>query len=233
MIIFAESPEDRSLERMMVTIPGFKPTGHGTYIFGKNKLIAEMYDCKLCLYYKEMQKSCLLKQCPCLEERILVGSASRKEILTNLATMVKIPAFKKRVIQHLKESEIEPVGYRNEKHLIAFAEAIQKLNRKDYALMSAVYLLTAEHALWMKAKHRVKQNEISFDAIKLQSSTENAYTLFCCAKDLYLGTKHITIKDLADKDLISPKIFGLICNAMAIRRFGLGAIHYKERKSRS
>lgn len=61
--------------------------------------------------------------------------------------------------------------------------------------------------------------------------TENAYTLFCCAKDLYLGTKHIAVKDLADMDLISPKMFGLICNAMAIRRFGLNAINFTfERK---
>ena len=77
------------------------------------------------------------------------------------------------------------MNYRNEKHRIAFIEAIEKLNRKDYALMSAVYLLTAEHALWM----------------------------------------------IADRGLIRPRIFDLICNAMAIRRFGLGAINFTlERK---
>ena len=120
------------------------------------------------------------------------------------------------------------MNYRNEKHRITFTEEIERLNRKDYALMSAVYLLTSEHALWMKAKLKVGQNKIRFDAINLQKSTENVYTLFCCAKDLYLGTKHITIKDLADKELIAPRIFDLVCNAMAIRRFGLGAIHFIE-----
>ncbi len=58
---------------------------------------------------------------------------------------------------------------------------------------------------------------------------ENSYPLFCAAKDLYLGTKHLTVRDLADAELISPKVFALICNAMAIRRFGLGAIQYEER----
>lgn len=95
------------------------------------------------------------------------------------------------------------MDYRNEKHRIAFAETIEKLNQKDYALMSAVYLLTAEYALWMKAKCKVEKNGILFD----------------------------TIKDLADTELISPKMFGLICNAMAIRRFGLNAINFTfERK---
>lgn len=38
------------------------------------------------------------------------------------------------------------MDFRNEKHRIVFAEAFQKLNRKAYALMVFVYLLTAEHA---------------------------------------------------------------------------------------
>ncbi len=116
------------------------------------------------------------------------------------------------------------MNYKNEKHRNVFTNAIKKMNKKDYALMSAMYLLTAEHKLWMTVKHHVVQNEIRFDAIKLKNSTENGYTLLCCAKDLYLVTKHITIKNIADADLISPRTFGFICNAMAIRRFGLCAI---------
>ena len=44
------------------------------------------------------------------------------------------------------------------------------------------------------------------------------------AKDLTLGTKHITVSDLADADLVPPMLFRTICNAMAIRRFGLAAV---------
>lgn len=69
------------------------------------------------------------------------------------------------------------MDYRNEKHRIAFTEAIRKLNKKDYALMSAVYLLTVEHALWMTVKRNIGNNIIRFDEVKLQNSTENAYTL--------------------------------------------------------
>ena len=108
-------------------------------------------------------------------------------------------------------------------------EAIRKLDKKNFALMSALYLLTAEHKLWMQIRNYVERNEIKFERFKPKDSTENGYTLLCCAKDLYLGTKHITISDLADTELIAPKMFALICNAMAIRRFGLGAIQYKER----
>ena len=121
------------------------------------------------------------------------------------------------------------MNFRNEKHRLTFVEAIRKLDKKNFALMSALYLLTAEHKLWMQIRIYVERNEIKFDRFKPKDSTENGYTLLCCAKDLYLGTKHITISDLADTELIAPRMFALICNAMAIRRFGLGAIQYKER----
>ncbi len=90
--------------------------------------------------------------------------------------------------------------------------------------MAAVYLLTADCRLWNTTARYVPRNEIMFESIRLKGSTENGYTLYCAAKDLYLGTKHLTVSDLADQSLIPPKVFGLICNAMAIRRFGLGAI---------
>lgn len=194
----------RNFEKFMQAIPNFAPRGHGLFI-PKTELT--------------------------LYENPNPPPTSLNDAIEKTMSAINCPPFQRRLEQYLKESEENPVNYRNEKHRIAFIEAIEKLNRKDYALMSAIYLLTAEHALWMIAKHSVGQNEICFDAIKLQNSTENAYTLFCCTKDLYLGTKHITIKDLADRELIKPRIFDLICNAMAIRRFGLRAINFTlERK---
>ncbi len=121
------------------------------------------------------------------------------------------------------------MNYRNDKHRAVFAEAIEKLDKKNYALMAVLYLLTADHHLWMAAKSYTEKNVIRINSIKLPNCTEEAYTLCCAAKDLYLGTKPLTISDLSDLNLISPKLFALICNAMAIRRFGLGVIKYNER----
>ncbi len=65
--------------------------------------------------------------------------------------------------------------------------------------------------------------------LRPKNCSEESYPLYCAAKDLYLGTKHITINDLADNKLIGSKTFALICNAMAIRKFGLGAVRYIEK----
>lgn len=117
------------------------------------------------------------------------------------------------------------MDYRNEKHRIVFTEAIEKLNRKDHALMSVIYLLTAEHALWKAAKDKTAGGRLDFEQIKPFACPINGYTLFCAAKDLYLGTDNLTVSDLSNTKIVPSEIFALICNAMAIRRFGLGTIH--------
>lgn len=169
MPLFTESPGDRSFERMMTAIPGFRTRRHST-----------------------------------------VAGMARS----------RYPPFQDREY----EEAVKPMDYRNEKHRLAFTEAAAKMDSGNRALMSALYLLTAEPALWRAARYGVDKNAIDFEKIQLKNSSEDAYALFCCAKDLYLGTKHIAVKDLADRDLIKTRIFILICNAMAIRRFGLGAI---------
>ena len=61
-----------------------------------------------------------------------------------------------------------------------------------------------------------------------------SYALFSVAKVLCLGTNHMTLCDLADTELIPPKVFAIICNSMAIYRLGLDAIQEApERKAKS
>ena len=229
-MIFSDSPQQRALERMMTAVPRFRPKGGGIMMLHHFEYTAEMCDCRYCPYYRGKRK-CTASQCPCIEERIVAGAASRAEVMAETMRDIHNGAFRRRLNQFIKEREELHMNFRNEKHRLAFVEAIRKLDKKNFALMSALYLLTAEHKLWMQIRNYVERNEIKFERFKPKDSTENGYTLLCCAKDLYLGTKHITISDLADTELIAPRMFALICNAMAIRRFGLGAIQYKERNA--
>lgn len=127
---------------------------------------------------------------------------------------------------------MNPMDYRNEKHRREFENTVRKKNKKNYAFMAALYLLTADCMLWRSVKNCVVENVICFEEIRLHGTDENSYALFCAAKDLYLGTKYLSVSDLADRELVPPRMFALICNAMAIRRFGLGAIHFTARGDR-
>ena len=220
----------RDIERMMRSIPNFQPRGHGVMILCRYEYTAEDCDCSICPYHtgKGKKAGCSLEHCACMSERIAAGAASLAEAVTETTAAIRLPAFEKRRRQYLKESEEAPMYFKNDTHHTVFTEAVGRLDRKNLALMAAVYLLTAERRLWNCVSQHTGRNRIRFGDIRLHGTTENSYALYCAAKDLYLGTKNLTIGDLADTELIPPKTFGLICNAMAIRRFGLGAVKCKE-----
>ncbi len=269
---FSDSYELRQLEKLMRAIPNFRPRGHGVVILRRYEYTEKDCDCRACPHHISREKGCGTDKCPCINERITAGAATLKEAVAETMAAIQYPPFVKRLNQYLKESEENPMYFKNkkhrtvfteavaetmaaiqyppfvkrlnqylkeseenpmyfknEKHRTAFTEAVAKLDKKDYALMAAVYLLTADCRLWSCTGRYVQRNEILFESIRLKGSTANGYTLYCTAKDLYLGTKDLTIGDLADTTIIEPKIFGVICNAMAIRRYGVGAVKFKER----
>jgi hypothetical protein len=190
----------------------------------------DIFQIVLC-YNTLVERECWNWQTGTFEGRVFMtyGFKSRlaHHAIAETMSAVHYPPLVRRVDQLLKESEETPMNYRNEKHRIVFAETIKRMNRKNKALMAALYLLTADFTLWRCVKYAVVNNVICFEQVRLRGTNTKSYPLFCAAKDLYLGTRHLTITDFADTELIPPKVFALICNAMAIRRFGLGAIQYE------
>lgn len=118
--------------------------------------------------------------------------------------------------------------YKNGKHRDRFAEAIRKKDKKDFRLIAALYLLTSDIRVWNLAKQYVSRTKIDFENTWLPNIHPNGYTLFCCAKDIYLETQYLAIADFIYRDLIPDKMFGLINNAIAICRYGLIAISERE-----
>ena len=210
-------------EVMMQGIPNFLPRGHGTYIYHRETIPASQTDCQYCLYYHGGK--CSLEECPFLELKIANGTATIRQIMSTVFSAVTYPPFIWRLNRYIKERESKNMNYYSKKPESDFNQVLDRINPDNLRVLSAVYLLTADTQLWRRVQNQVEKNCIRFDRMNLGSVDEKAYTLFCCAKDLYLGTKHITIADLADEQLISSKMFGIICNALAIRRFGIGVLN--------
>lgn len=112
-------------------------------------------------------------------------------------------------------------GFINKYHQRSFEQVIEKLNQKNDVLIAAVYLLTADYKIWKQVKRYVERDRICFGAFKPVGCTEIGYTVYCAAKDIYLGTKHFTLSDLADKKIITPHLFKVLCTAMTIKRYGI------------
>ena len=154
--------------------------------------------------------------------------ASYEERMSQMAAHIPFQSFRMRLNQYLKESEGEPMIFKNGRHQAAFEIAIERVEQRNYGLMAALYLLTADSRLRSVVRRKPPGGQFLLEPFQIPDCTESAYTLYCAAKDLYLGTRHLTINDLGDANLISPKLFTLICNAMAVRRYGLRALEIEK-----
>lgn len=147
--------------------------------------------------------------------------AMHDEMLWNTMSSIRNLAFRKRFNAHLKERKENTMSYRGDRHQALFCKELQKRENPSAAMLCVLYLLTADSRLWSRLRQNIYAKGVQLKNVHLGDITPEAYTLFLAAKDLYYGTKHITISDLADKGTISPQIFGIVCEAMAIRRYGL------------
>lgn len=105
-----------------------------------------------------------------------------------------------------------------------FAQAIRGMAADNHYLIAAIYLLAADRDLWHRSRHHVQKDRILFDNINIANCTIDQYNLFSCAKDIYSGTQNFTISELVDGLIVTPKIFEVICNAMAVARNGINAM---------
>lgn len=62
---------------------------------------------------------------------------------------------------------------------------------------------------------------IYFDRIRLGGVTLEQYILFHAAKDVYNGTKHIRLSELADRELVADRLLRLVVNAFVIQKCGV------------
>lgn len=103
-MVFTESPYDRCIEMLMISVPGFKSAGGGRRHKVSIEYTAEMCACKLCLYYKK--RKCTAEKCPCLKERIIADVVPISMVQMETMSAIHHPAFQARLKKYIKESEI-------------------------------------------------------------------------------------------------------------------------------
>ena len=117
MMYFTETEALRELEILMQMIPGFQPKGYGSMVMPDQIYI-------------------------CLQEP---SPPTYQEMIADTMHAVRYRPFLQRVEELLIESEMRPMNYLSSHHQNLFQIAIQKKDRKNYALLSALYLLHVLH----------------------------------------------------------------------------------------
>lgn len=113
-------------------------------------------------------------------------------------------------------------------HRQAFHEAAKKQEEKNYELLAALYLLTADEKVWNCAKDKVRKGRIFFEEIRIGSVSEESYCLYAAAKDIYLGSENIRLRDLGNRNMMNQTVYSQIMTAVSLCRFGIAVIRIGE-----
>lgn len=95
-------------------------------------------------------------------------------------------------------------------------------------LMSALFLLSADDFLWQRSRNAIHAGRIDFSAINIRGIPTASYAVYQTARDLYQGTRHITLSDLTDPELVDDRLLRLLINSFLVRRHGLAALGVKQ-----
>ncbi len=153
-------------------------------------------------------------------------AASWDLMMRSALSDVKHSGFNERLRRHQAKESCSKIFFESENHRELFCKAAKQLRKDRPHMLAVIYLLTANRTLWSRICHRMIPAELSFDNDQLGKVNIGAYTLFSFAKDLHTGSQHITVEDMIDPTTIPDKLFALICNAIAIHQFGVGALSF-------
>lgn len=196
--LFCNSQQLCVLERQMQQPPGYRPRGQGIYI---------------------------------VDETEWKSRGNYSEIVDCVISRMQMEQLKRRIQEIFCDIEKEMI-FRNPMHRKDFYSLLIGRRRKNLAqypnYAAAVFLLSADAALWDTVYKNVLDTGIYFDRIKLGGVTLEQYILFHAAKDVYYGTKHIRLSELTDRELIPDEILRLIVNAFVIEKCGVEIVKQEE-----
>ena len=217
---YTTTPEGNRMEALMKKPPGFVQRGGGRrrpYRFTKQDC-----DCHCCLHYH--RKSCTVSECPFLEIRLECGAASFYEAV-RAAFADGCNADLRLRLSQIYGKEKKNAMFQNDRYKNIFEIQRKLLRKPDNRALAALYLLTADRALWNCCKRYLdERGKLNFAAIRLVALSADGYALWKAVKELQTGQRQISLCELADREVISDRAFYLITQSAAISHFGTAAL---------
>lgn len=203
--------------------PNNKGGGHMKFNYEYTK---EDCRCEYCLHYK--YKRCTVPKCVVLEERVICRAATYNEILNALRLDTSDIGIKYRLQDYMEERYMKKIQFASDAHKKRFESQLNRINKKNKPLVAAVYLLAIDNKVWSQCWQNIQYNSVRIAEKKLRYSGRYGYLYFCAARDLFFGTKTVTLGELTDRDIVEEKTFALVMNAIAIKQYGINAVYVSD-----
>ena len=186
-----------------------------------NPYTPEDVDCGFCaLYHPEEGQT--TGCCPFLRERLEAGVVGYQEAVREA---IKPDLLLRRRLNRLVTAYPGAFWVSPEhKRRMEWTKAVNRYRPNANEYYAAMYLLTANDALYRHTWSCFVTKGIDFRKARLKGISPHNYALFMAAKGVYTGTNLIPAEDLADREIVDDQAFRLMVNAWLIEKFGLAAL---------
>lgn len=186
----------------------------------------EDVECELCAEHKKCNRN--LMKCPWIAERIEAGVVSYQE-----AVLTVFPGKGLSFPRLLEAIRSYPgTFWLNKQHQNRMEMFNHRLGyvpkRNTPVYYAAMYLLTSSDELLRRTSNCFFRKGIEFRYATLRDISTHDYAVYSAAQDLYTGTVKLTLRDIADREIIDDKAFRLIINAVLIAKYGVQAFNLKK-----
>jgi len=224
---FTNTPSLNSMEAIMIRPPGGVQRGGGRNR-SPYKYTKKDCDCRFCLYYRK-KGGCTVPICPVLDIRLSCGAASLSEAVKSVFSEVKHIPLQRRLSKIYQRKDEKHMVFQNENHKRIFESEKLNLHKPSNRSLAVLYLLTADHSLWIKTKRYMDRNgKVDLQSVHLGDISTDGYALWKAVKKLQTGERQISLCELSDSDIISNRVFHLIVQAVTIAHFGAVILNKSE-----
>jgi hypothetical protein len=164
-----------------------------------------------------------------LDIRLGCGAATIGDAVKAVFKDTHNTAFQKRLSQIYHRKDDAKMIFQNNRHKQIFEAERLSMRKPGKKTLAVLYLLTADHTLWLKTKHLFTPNgKVDLKSVRLGNVSTDSYALWKAVKELQTGEKQISLYELADNGIVSDNAFRLIVQAVAIARFGTAVLNNTE-----
>ena len=178
---FAQDTPQASLERMMMSVPGFQRRGGGISLSSFHYK-PEDVDCQYCLHYR--CKSCQVPTCPYIAERLASGALEYRDlILECLGRNLRLRLYQRiKAVTHWDGLD-QTILHKIRPYCQRAADKPKEDTPSVY--WASLYLLASREPLWKTAVPALASGYIDFPCISCRGLAVRDYPIFYSAKRLY------------------------------------------------
>ena len=188
----------------------------------------EVCRCRYCAYCHHGK--CSLKQCCCLEERVMARTCTIGEVIYQTFSVLNDKLLNYRLKEAIIQIHTRKGCFLDANHRKRFVEGCAMTRRAEPKFIAQIFLLSANATLWEKALKVFGKKGFDYFDLDIVGATASEYFYYSAANVYEYSTTRLDLYDLYNDEIVGDEEFQMLCISTAICVYGINVLYLTDRK---